>query len=55
VLHEYSGFTYAEIAEMKETTERNVKVRAYRARMRLRKFIQGWLGLGETDDPVSYI
>ncbi len=55
VLHEYSGFTYAEIAEMKDTTEQNVKVRACRARLRLRKFIQGWLGLGETDDPVSYI
>ncbi|GEM_PF-970749 len=55
VLHEYSGFSYGEIAEMMSVPERNVKVRAYRARMRLRKFIQGWLGLGETDDPVSYI
>lgn len=55
VLHEYSGFTYAEIAEMKDTTVQAVKVRACRARLRLRKFIQGWLGLGETDDPVSYI
>ena len=55
VLHEYSGFSYAEIAQMMETTEQNVKVRACRARLRLRKFIAGWLGLGESDDPVSYI
>ncbi len=55
VLHEYSGFTYAEIAEMMNVPERNVKVRAYRARLRLRKFIQGWLGLGEADDPANYI
>ncbi len=55
VLHEYSGFSYPEIAEMMGVPERNVKVRAYRARLRLRKFIQGWLGLGEADDPVSYI
>jgi RNA polymerase sigma-70 factor, ECF subfamily len=55
VLHEYSGFSYSEIAEMMNVPERNVKVRAHRARIRLRKFIQGWLGLGEADDPVSYI
>jgi RNA polymerase sigma-70 factor (ECF subfamily) len=55
VLHEYSGFSYPEIAEMMNVPERNVKVRAHRARIRLRKFIQGWLGLGEADDPVSYI
>lgn len=55
VLHEYSGFSYPEIAEMMNVPERNVKVRAHRARVRLRKFIQGWLGLGEADDPVSYI
>ena len=55
VLHEYSGFAYAEIARMTETTEQNVKMRAYRARVRLRKFIQGWLSLAETDDPASFI
>ena len=55
VLHEYSGFAYAEIARMTETTEPNVKMRAYRARVRLRKFIQGWLSLAETDDPASFI
>jgi RNA polymerase sigma-70 factor (ECF subfamily) len=55
VLHEYSGLSFAEIADIMRTTEMNIKVRAYRARLRLRKFIQGWLGLGETDDPVSYI
>lgn len=55
VLHEYSGFSYGEIAEMMESSEPNVKVRAYRARMRLRKFIQGWLGLGESEDPTHYI
>lgn len=55
VLHEYSGFNYAEIAEMMNVPERNVKVRAYRARVRLRKFIQSWLGLGEMDDPANFI
>ena len=55
VLHEYSGLSFVEIADIMRTTEMNIKVRAYRARLRLRKFIQGWLGLGETDDPVSYI
>jgi len=55
VLREYSGFSYAEIAEIMQVPEQNVRVRSYRARLRLRKFIQGWLGLDETDDPVSYI
>jgi RNA polymerase sigma factor (sigma-70 family) len=55
VLHEYSGMSFMDIAEIMNTNEMNVKVRAYRARLRLKKFIQGWLGLGETDDPVSYI
>jgi RNA polymerase sigma-70 factor (ECF subfamily) len=55
VLHEYSGFSYAEIADMMESNEQSVKVRAYRARLRLRKFIQGWLGLAESDDPSHYI
>lgn len=55
VLHEYSGFTFGEIAEMMSVPEANVKVRAHRARARLRKFIQGWLGLGEDDEPGNYI
>jgi RNA polymerase sigma-70 factor (ECF subfamily) len=55
VLREYSGFSYAEIAEIMQVPEQNVRVRSYRARLRLRKFIQGWLGLDESDDPVSYI
>jgi RNA polymerase sigma-70 factor (ECF subfamily) len=55
VLHEYSGFTFGEIAEMMGVPEANVKVRAHRARARLRKFIQGWLGLGEDDDPSNFI
>jgi RNA polymerase sigma-70 factor (ECF subfamily) len=55
VLHEYSGFSFGEIAEMMSVPEANVKVRAHRARARLRKFIQGWLGLGEEDDPANFI
>ena len=55
VLHEYSGLSFGDIADILRTSEMNVKVRAYRARLRLRKFIQGWLRLGETDDPVNYI
>jgi RNA polymerase sigma-70 factor (ECF subfamily) len=55
VLHEYSGFSFGEIAEMMSVPEANVKVRAHRARARLRKFIQGWLGLGEDDDPSNFI
>jgi RNA polymerase sigma-70 factor (ECF subfamily) len=55
VLHEYSGYSFKEIAEIMGTTEVNVKVRAYRARTRLRKLIQGWLGLRETDDPSNFI
>lgn len=55
VLHEYSGFSYGEIAEMMGVPEQNVKVRAHRARARLRKFIQGWLGLGEEDEPGNFI
>ena len=55
VLHEYSGFSYGEIADMMQSNEANVKVRAHRARLRLRKFIQGWLGLAESDDPSHYI
>lgn len=55
VLHEYSGYSYSEIAEMMKTNEANVKVRAYRARTRLRKLIQGWLGLAVDGDPLDVI
>jgi RNA polymerase sigma-70 factor, ECF subfamily len=51
VLHEYSGYSYQEIAQMMATSESNIKVRAYRARIRLRKLIASWLRLGEEDDP----
>lgn len=55
VLHEYSGYAYSEIAEMMATTEANIKIRAYRARIRLRKLIASWLRLGEDDDPANMI
>ena len=55
VLHEYSGYSYQEIAVMMATSESNIKVRAYRARIRLRKLIASWLRLGEEDDPSQSI
>jgi RNA polymerase sigma-70 factor, ECF subfamily len=55
VLHEYSGYSYQEIAVMMATSESNIKVRAYRARIRLRKLIGSWLRLGEEDDPSQSI
>jgi len=55
VMHEYSGYSYAEIAEIMKTTEVNVKVRAYRARTRLKKVITSWLGLAEDDDPSNVL
>jgi RNA polymerase sigma-70 factor (ECF subfamily) len=55
VLHEYSGYSYLEIANMMATSESNIKVRAYRARIRLRKLIASWLRLGEEDDPTLAI
>ena len=55
ILHEYSGYSYAEIAVLMETNEVNVKVRAHRARLRLKKFIASWLGLREDDDPTNAI
>lgn len=55
VLHEYSGYSYSEIAEMMNTSEVNVKVRAYRARTRLKKVITSWLGLAEDDDPSNML
>ena len=55
VLHEYSGYSYTEIAAMMGTTEANIKVRSFRARLRLRKLIGSWLGLAEDDDPTNSI
>jgi RNA polymerase sigma factor (sigma-70 family) len=55
VLREYSGYTYAEIGVLMGTTEVAAKVRASRARLRLKKFIAGWLGLREDDDPTNAI
>jgi hypothetical protein len=40
---------------MMSTSESNIKVRAYRARIRLRKLIASWLRLGEEDDPSHSI
>jgi RNA polymerase sigma-70 factor (ECF subfamily) len=55
VMHEYSGYTYQEIADTMGTTEAAIKVRAFRARLRLRKLIASWLGLAEDDDPTNVI
>jgi len=55
VLHEYSGYSYIEIATMMGTTEANIKVRSFRARLRLRKLIGSWLGLADDDDPTNSI
>ena len=55
VLREYSGYSYAEIGVLMGTTEVAAKVRASRARLRLKKFIAGWLGLQEDDDPTNAI
>jgi RNA polymerase sigma factor (sigma-70 family) len=55
VMHEYSGYSYQEIAETMGTTEAAIKVRAFRARLRLRKLIASWLGLAEDDDPTHVI
>ncbi len=55
VMHEYSGYSYQEIAETMGTTEAAIKVRAFRARLRLRKLIASWLGLAEDDDPTNVI
>ncbi|MEI8135331.1 MAG: RNA polymerase sigma factor [bacterium] len=50
VLHEYSGFSYGEISVLLGRTETSIKTSAFRARVRLRKLIASWLGLGEEDD-----
>ena len=50
VLHEYSGFSYGDIGILLGKTENGIKTIAFRARVRLRKLIASWLGLGEEDD-----
>jgi RNA polymerase sigma-70 factor (ECF subfamily) len=50
VLHEYSGFSYGDIGVLLGRTETGIKTIAFRARIRLRKLIASWLGLGEEDD-----
>lgn len=50
VLHEYSGFSYGDIGILLGRTENGIKTIAFRARIRLRKLIAGWLGLTEEDD-----
>lgn len=50
VLHEYSGFSYHDIGLLLGKTESGIKTTAFRARIRLRKLIASWLGLGEEDD-----
>jgi RNA polymerase sigma-70 factor (ECF subfamily) len=50
VLHEYSGFNYHDIGVLLGKSETNIKTVAFRARIRLRKLIASWLGLGEEDD-----
>ncbi len=52
VLHEYSSFTYEEIAAILGKSLSSVKTSAFRARTRLRKVISSWLGLTEEDDPL---
>jgi RNA polymerase sigma-70 factor (ECF subfamily) len=50
VLHEYSGFSYHDMGILLGRTESGIKTIAFRARVRLRKLIASWLGLGEEDD-----
>ena len=50
VLHEYSGYDYAEIAVILGRSMASIKTLAFRARTRLRKLVSGWLGLQEEKD-----
>jgi RNA polymerase sigma-70 factor (ECF subfamily) len=50
VLHEYSGFSYADISVILGRSQTNIKTLAFRARTRLRKFVSGWLGLADNGD-----
>ena len=53
VLHEYSGFSYSDIAVLLGKSQSNIKTTAFRARVRLRKLIASWLGLTEDDEGIS--
>lgn len=50
ILHEYSGFGYPEISQILGRSVSSVKMQAFRARMRLRQLVAGWLGLGSDED-----
>lgn len=52
ILHEYSGFGYTDISQILGRSESSVKMQAFRARMRLRQLVAGWLGLGSDEDPL---
>ena len=54
ILHEYSGFGYTDIAAILGRSESSVKMQAFRARMRLRQLVAGWLGLASDDDPLHH-
>lgn len=42
-LKDYEGYSYKEIAEITETSLENVKIRLFRARQQLRKYLKGEL------------
>ncbi len=54
ILHEYSGFGYTDISQILGRSESSVKMQAFRARMRLRQLVAGWLGLTSDDDPLHH-
>jgi RNA polymerase sigma-70 factor, ECF subfamily len=54
ILHEYSGFGYTDISQILGRSESSVKMQAFRARMRLRQLVAGWLGLASDDDPLHH-
>ena len=47
ILREYNGYSYQEIAGIMHSSEANAKMRAWRARERLRKMISAWMELKE--------
>ena len=49
ILREYNGYSYQEIAEITISTMINAKMRAWRARERLRKMIAAWLELKSSE------
>jgi RNA polymerase sigma-70 factor (ECF subfamily) len=50
ILREYNGYSYQEIAGIMHSTESNAKIRAWRARERLRKMISAWMELRKKDE-----